>query len=313
MRSSYSASSRKSSPNRITRILARGHRCRIIALACASSDGPAECRRRTRERRIGRFTAKRRRLCAARLDGDHAGSTLILLGDVSGKGLKAAMAVSLVVGMIRTLAETTSSPAKMLAGLDRLLEGRLRQGFVTCIAVRMDAGGKCALASAGHPAPFLNGRELTLPGSLPLGLSGTASYEETVLRLNVGDHFVLYTDGLLEARSTSGELFGFERMDALFATGPDAARAAEAAVTFGQDDDITVLTFTRLAAGQESTTQLASPKVMAKAAQLTMCKAVPRVDAAIRYIAPARARTAPIQWVQRSVRAQPANPKPALG
>jgi Stage II sporulation protein E (SpoIIE) len=136
---------------------------------------------------------------------------------------------------------------------------RLRGAFVTCIAFRIDAGGNCALASAGHPAPFLNGKEIALPGALPLGLSGTASYEERALRLNVGDHFVLYTDGLLEARSTSGELFGFDRVDALLATGPDASRAAEAAVTFGQDDDITVLTFTRLAVEQESTTQLASP------------------------------------------------------
>ena len=193
------------------------------------------------------------------LDGKHAGSALILLGDVSGKGLKAALTVSLIVGMIRTLAETTSSPAEMLAGLNRRLEGRLRGGFVTCIALRMDAGGNCAMAGAGHPPPFLNGKEVALPGALPLGLSGTASYEEIPLRLNIGDHFVLYTDGLLEARGAKGEIFGFERLNALFAISPDAAQAAEAAVNFGQDDDITVLTFTRLAVGEESTTRLDAP------------------------------------------------------
>jgi serine phosphatase RsbU (regulator of sigma subunit) len=71
-----------------------------------------------------------------------------------------------------------------------------------------------------------------------------------------GDHLSLYTDGLLEARNTIGELFGFERLQALLASRPTALQAVEAAVAFGQDDDITVLTLTRLSAGQESTTSL---------------------------------------------------------
>jgi serine phosphatase RsbU (regulator of sigma subunit) len=200
------------------------------------------------------------------LDGEHAGSTLILIGDVSGKGLKAAMTVSLIVGTIRTLAETISSPAEMLVGLNRRLEGRLQGGFATCIALRMEASGNCLLASAGHPAPYLNGKEVVLPGALPLGLNATASYEETSLRLNVGDHFVLYTDGLLEARKASGEIFSFERLATLLADSPDAAKAAEAAINFGQDDDITVLTLTRLAVGEESSTRLTAPILSASPA-----------------------------------------------
>ena len=57
------------------------------------------------------------------------GSTLVVLGDVSGKGLKAAMAVSLIVGAIRMVADFTISPAEILAGLNRRLHGRLRGGF----------------------------------------------------------------------------------------------------------------------------------------------------------------------------------------
>jgi len=64
---------------------------------------------------------------------------------------------------------------------------------------------------------------------------------------------------LLEARNSSGELFSFERVDALFATRPNAAEASEAAVSFGQDDDITVLTLTRIGLGEQSTTLLSSP------------------------------------------------------
>jgi serine phosphatase RsbU (regulator of sigma subunit) len=119
--------------------------------------------------------------------------------------------------------------------------------------MRLDTDGNCTIASAGHPAPFLNKRELTLPGALPLGLMPDSHYEETTVRLAAGDHFALYTDGLLEARSISGELYGFERLETLLSTQPNAAQATEAAVNFGQDDDITVLTLTRLAMGEEST------------------------------------------------------------
>ncbi|MGD0737700.1 MAG: PP2C family protein-serine/threonine phosphatase [Terracidiphilus sp.] len=183
------------------------------------------------------------------------GSTLVLLGDVSGKGLKAAMAVSLIVGAARMIADYSSSPAEILAGLNRRLFGRLQGGFATCIAMRLDRDGNCVVSSAGHPAPFLNKHEMNLPGALPLGIHPSASYEETAVRLGTGDHFALYTDGLLEARSQSGELYSFARVETLFGRKPDAAEATLAAVNFGQDDDITVLTLTRLAVGEESTAQ----------------------------------------------------------
>jgi serine phosphatase RsbU (regulator of sigma subunit) len=136
----------------------------------------------------------------------------------------------------------------------------MQGGFTTCLALRLGPDGHCTVASAGHPAPFLNDRELDLPGALPLGLTAEASYHETAFDLREGDRFSLYTDGLLEARSASGELFSFARVDALFATRPDAAQATEAAVSFGQDDDITVLTLTRLRTGVRSTTELSVPQ-----------------------------------------------------
>lgn len=193
------------------------------------------------------------------LDGEFAGSTLILLGDVSGKGLRAAMTVSLIVGAVRTLARFAPSPAEVLAELNQRLFGRLQGGFATCLALRVSADGSCVMASAGHPAPFLNKQEVKLPGALPLGIMPEASYEEMTIALREGDHFALYTDGLLEARSANGEIFSFERLDALFATHPDAAKASATAVDFGQDDDITVLTLTRLGSGQQSTSKLSAP------------------------------------------------------
>jgi phosphoserine phosphatase RsbU/P len=181
------------------------------------------------------------------LEGEYSGSTLIVLGDVSGKGLRAAMAVSLIIGTVRTLAESTPSPARILVGLNRRLCGRLKDGFTTCVAMRLDPGGHSVVATAGHPAPYLNGRAIDLPGALPLGIDPEIVYEEFKVGMSPGDRCTLYTDGLLEARAASGEIFSFERLDALLATNKDAASATAAAVDFGQEDDITVLTLTRAA------------------------------------------------------------------
>ena len=187
------------------------------------------------------------------------GSTLVALGDVSGKGLKAAMNVSMIVGVVRALADQTSSPSKMLEGLNRCLCGRMHGGFATGILLRLEPDGTVTFANAGHLPPFLNEREVWLEGSLPLGLVTSAAYGEVALQLHPGDHLSLYTDGLLEARNATGELYGFDRLHSLLAERPTAQQATQAAVEFGQDDDITVLTLTRLAAGEESTTSLVAP------------------------------------------------------
>jgi hypothetical protein len=181
------------------------------------------------------------------LQGENAGSTLVVLGDVSGKGLRAAMAVSLIVGSVRTLAENTSSPSRILQGLSRRLYGRLQGGFTTCLALRLDSDGLCTLASAGHPAPYLNDREINIPGALPLGIDPSVEYREITLQIHPKERVTLYTDGLLEARSASGEIFSFNRLQSLVAESPSAASATAAAIAFGQEDDITVLTVTRSA------------------------------------------------------------------
>jgi serine phosphatase RsbU (regulator of sigma subunit) len=180
------------------------------------------------------------------------GTALVVLGDVSGKGLKAAMTVSLLVGTARTLAEQTGDPAAILAGLNRRLEGRLRNGFVTCQVLRVEASGKCRVANAGHLPPFLNQEEMMMPPSLPLGLVPDGGYENLAFTMAMGDRLTLYTDGLVEARNASRELFGFGRVRDLMAKDADAQAASEAAVAFGQDDDITVLTLSRLAAPVQS-------------------------------------------------------------
>ncbi len=190
---------------------------------------------------------------------EEQGSTIIALGDVSGKGLKAAMNVSLIVGVLRSLSDTNFTPARMLERLNRCLCGRLQGGFVTAVILRLQSNGNVTLANAGHLPPFLNQRELAVEGSFPLGLIPSADYGEVSLHLQPDDQLSLYTDGLVEARNAAGELYGFDRLYALFAGRPTAQQATETAIAFGQDDDITVLTLTRLAAGVQSTTSLTAP------------------------------------------------------
>jgi Stage II sporulation protein E (SpoIIE) len=186
-------------------------------------------------------------------------STLIVLGDVSGKGLKAAMAVSLIVGMIRALASIFPEPGKLLAEINKRLAGRLDGSFATALVLCLDPQGGCTVASAGHLSPFVNEHELEMPGALPLGICAEIVYEDSHVQLKEGDQLVLYTDGLLEARNGAGELYGFERLNTLFTSRPNAGQVLEAAVSFGQDDDITVLTLTKLGVGKASAPQRTAP------------------------------------------------------
>ncbi len=177
----------------------------------------------------------------------HDETTLVAIGDVSGKGLKAAMNVALIIGTIRTLAEFETDPTKILAGLNRRLFGRMQGGFTTALLLKLDGFGHCTLANAGHLPPFFNTNELTLNESLPLGIVAEAEFENQQLILRKGDCLALYTDGVPEARSKKGELYGFERTRILLSNTFSAEPVAQAARDCGQEDDITVLTIHTIA------------------------------------------------------------------
>jgi hypothetical protein len=176
------------------------------------------------------------------------GSLLIVTGDVSGKGLQAAMVVSTILGALRN--ESSRSPATVLANLNQVLLGQVR-GFVTCTAALIAPDGRIALANAGNPAPYLNGRELAVSAGLPLGMVAGIGYEETAGQLARGETLTFISDGVVEATApVTRELFGFERTQAI--SKQAANSIAEAARAFGvgapQADDITVLTVARAAA-----------------------------------------------------------------
>jgi hypothetical protein len=169
------------------------------------------------------------------------GSLLIVLGDVSGKGLKAAMTVSAIVGALRDNNER--QPAQVLAHLNRVLYGQIA-GFATCAVILIAEDSSMVIANAGHLPPYRNGKELPAPDGLPLGVLVEAAYEERRYQLASGDRLTFISDGVVEARNAKGELIGFDRVAALVSQ--RASAIAEAAQRWGQEDDITVLTVARV-------------------------------------------------------------------
>jgi phosphoserine phosphatase RsbU/P len=164
----------------------------------------------------------------------------IVVGDVSGKGLAAAMLVSAIIGALDTLHDT--APVSVLRKLNELLIARQQDGFATCICAAVAPDGTITLASAGHLAPYHDGEELPLPSALPLGLSAETEYAGTTLSLAPGDTLTFLSDGVVEARSPTGELFGFDRTRQI--STQSTKQIADKAQSFGQQDDITVLTLT---------------------------------------------------------------------
>jgi len=174
------------------------------------------------------------------------GSLLIVAGDVAGKGLQAGMLVSLLVGAIRSTAEATSDPLSILQALNRRLLGR-NEALSTCLALRISANGQAALANAGHLPPYLNGKPVTVDGSLPLGVFEQAEFSTAAFALDINDRLVITSDGLAEAINPDGELFGFARVQHLIASNQSAAQLADAVQAYGQQDDISIIALTRTA------------------------------------------------------------------
>jgi len=167
------------------------------------------------------------------------GSLLIIIGDVSGKGITAAMLVAVLVGAARTRANESFDPASMLAVLNQHLSGRSGGHFATCLVAHLRPSGQLRIANAGHIPPYLNGCEIDLDGSLPLGIAGTLDPSTKAFQLRPGDQLSFITDGVVEARNKKGELFGFERARVLSTA--SAEKVVHEAQAFGQEDDITVL------------------------------------------------------------------------
>lgn len=167
-------------------------------------------------------------------------SVLVVVGDVTGKGLQAGMLVALIVGAIQSAAQHNSDPAEILHEVNKQLCDH-QQASATCLIMRIDSNGKVLLANAGHLPPYLNGREMSMEGALPIGIVSGSDLSIISFELQQNDSLIVMSDGVVESQNAKGVLFGFERTNELLLRHATPKEIAEEAQMFGQEDDILIL------------------------------------------------------------------------
>jgi phosphoserine phosphatase RsbU/P len=183
-------------------------------------------------------------------DTSHVG---LLIADVSGHGVPAALIASMVKMAATSQRDHAAHPAQLLTGMNRALCGNTQGQYVTAAYMHLDAHRReLRYAAAGHPSLLClrkgNVTEVIENGLLLAAVDGI-TYTERTIALEPGDRLLLYTDGLLEARNVTGELFGeasliIELGLTARLTPSEAADHIIAAVqrwALSQDDDLTVL------------------------------------------------------------------------
>ncbi|MCX7068309.1 MAG: SpoIIE family protein phosphatase [Methylococcales bacterium] len=158
--------------------------------------------------------------------------SVLLIGDVSGHGVAAGTMVSAAkAGVYPLIHEGITSPIEILNSLNETMRATAQQSLLMTMAcLSLDARtGKLIFANAGHVLPYLLRHkaqywEMLEASGLPLGKSSDSDYSATAieLTLEVGDRLFLYTDGLAEEESPSGEAFGYDRLEALLNANVDA-------------------------------------------------------------------------------------------
>ena len=149
-----------------------------------------------------------------RLDEDRLG---VVIGDVTDKGVPAALVMATCRSMLRGAALLHDSPSAVLAEVnDNLVPEIPPAMFVTCLYAIIDTtAGEVVFANAGHNLPYVRTAdgvlELRATG-MPLGLMPGMTYEERTHRLDHGDLMVLTSDGITEAHNPDGEMYGFSRL-----------------------------------------------------------------------------------------------------
>jgi serine phosphatase RsbU (regulator of sigma subunit)/anti-sigma regulatory factor (Ser/Thr protein kinase) len=189
------------------------------------------------------------------------GRIAIVAGDVTDKGVPAALVMASTRSIIRAEAERLVSPSKVMERANDLLYPDIpAHMFVTCLYAVLDPRtGKIEFANAGHNLPYVRiGDEVVelRATGMPLGLMPGSKYEETEATLGAGQTMLLHSDGLAEAHSTEGEMFGFPRMHELMAKADGGQEVIDAllleldrftADVQEQEDDITLVTVQRSA------------------------------------------------------------------
>ncbi len=186
------------------------------------------------------------------------GRIMVVAGDVTDKGVPAALVMASTHALLRSTAEMVSSPGEVLRRVNELLIPQIpTHMFVTCLVLVLDLeSGRTQFANAGHNLPYVRRGEgvaqLHARG-MPLGLMSGSVYEEHETVIGPGEIVLLYSDGITEQHDASGEMFGFGRTSDLVAdadTGQELVDAAVQALSVfaaavEQEDDITLVTLQR--------------------------------------------------------------------
>ena len=207
---------------------------------------------------------------AAEVGGDYYdvidledGRLAFVVADVAGKGLPAALLMTLLRGSLRSLLSVGLRGATLVTALNtHLLANTPDNRMITCFYGELDpATGRLIYVNAGHNPPYLyngNERRTLNPTAVVLGMIEGMPFPEASADLRAGSRLLLYTDGITEAEDTTGEQFGVERLEtAIVGTGrSEPARALDAIIaavvrfrgTARQSDDMTMMLLSREAA-----------------------------------------------------------------
>jgi len=187
------------------------------------------------------------------------GRVMFVVGDVTDKGVPAALVMASTHALLRAAAPRLISPGQVLGHVnDMLCVDIPAHMFVTCLALVLDpVSGQIEFANAGHDVPYVRTRhgvrELRARG-MPLGLMPGMDYEEKSFQFEPGDCALLHSDGLAEAHAPDREMFGFPRVSELVGKGPSGEALIDLCLTelgnftgpdHEQEDDITLVSLQR--------------------------------------------------------------------
>jgi len=182
----------------------------------------------------------------------------LIVGDVSGKGVPAALVMAITRTMLQA-AYRLGSPGEILEQVNNTLYRDIPPNmYVTCLAALLDSRtGQLQYANAGHDLPYLrhaDGVSKLRATGMPLGLMPGMNYEQKEITLRPGDSVLLYSDGLVEAHDPQREMFGFPRMQGFVGAHPGGATLIDSLLAelghftgeeWEQEDDITLVTLQR--------------------------------------------------------------------
>jgi len=183
----------------------------------------------------------------------------VVIGDVTGKGVSAALMMARLMGDIRSLAMRSDTTAKLMGRINRVMHTSAVEGrFVTLLIMRLDTEtGEITYTNAGHNPPAVRKKTGEVifndeEGEFPVGVVDEHEFRQEKIALEPGDIVMLTTDGVMEAMNSRGECYGNERLIAAMKNGPDTAGELQEAVLADirkfvgnakQSDDLTVVTF----------------------------------------------------------------------